>query len=281
MIKMAYMGRIPLSVMVSVAAAVFMSVPCSGAGLRYAEGQEDSLSVLVVQYEEDVRAAMVRAIRTGMLDARTADSVADAARQIVKDELPLQVRAERLKEMRLEWADRLNTFYDGFLLDEVRSGSSPLPSAMLPSRLPVPDSDAGNGWGATRLPSVAEILARDRRLILTRMINETPEFVRVLQHNPSIYVQMLYLLLGLFNFGTVGTWEMLVPSVEVGGKPEFDDMIFLDPNFDPRVYQVSVPVPQYDPLNPTELYKASVRTSGTSGTTSGPPPVQQSRYVVP
>ena len=320
------MGRMSLYILalVMVAAGVLMSVPCcgavpcDGAGLRYAEvrcadgredygwkdysrvgaalvdserqgsAPEDSLSTLVIQYEEDVRAAMVRAIRTGLLDARAADSVADVARRIVYGELPLQVRADRLKEMRQEWSDRLSAFYNEHLGDVQAGGGTLSPSALLPARLPVPDMGTGAGsgtgtewWGTQRQLSVEEILARDRRLILTRMINETPEFVRELQRNPSIAVRILTLMLGLFNFGTVGTWESLVPPVEVGGRPVFDDMIFLDPNFDPRVYQVSRPVPQYDPLNPSEPYKAAVRTGGSSGAASGPPPVQKSRYVVP
>ncbi len=323
--KMACMGRMSLDILalVMVAAGVLMSVPCSGAvpcdgaGLRYAEvrcadgredygwkdysrvgaalvdserqgsAPEDSLSTLVIQYEEDVRAAMVRAIRTGLLDARAADSVADVARRIVYGELSLQVRAARLKEMRQEWSDRLSAFYNEHLGDVQAGGGTLSPSALLPARLPVPDMGTGAGsgtgteWGTQRQLSVEEILARDRRLILTRMINETPEFVRELQRNPSIAVRILTLMLGLFNFGTVGTWESLVPPVEVGGRPEFDDMIFLDPNFDPRVYQVSRPVPQYDPLNPSEPYKASIRAGETSGAASGPPPVQKSRYVVP
>ena len=327
--KMACMGRMSLDILalVMVAAGVLMSVPCSGAvpcdgaGLRYAEvrcadgredygwkdysrvgaalvdserqgsAPEDSLTALVIQYEGDVRAAMVRAIRTGLLDARAADSVADVARRIVYGELPLRVRAARLKETRQEWSDRLSAFYNEHLGDVQAGGGTLSPSALLPARLPVPDmgtgrrmgTGAGSGteWGTQRQLSVEEILARDRRLILTRMINETPEFVRELQRNPSIAVRILTLMLGLFNFGTVGTWESLVPPVEVGGRPEFDDMIFLDPNFDPRVYQVSRPVPQYDPLNPSEPYKASIRAGETSGAASGPPPVQKSRYVVP
>lgn len=323
--KVAYMGRMSLYILalVMVAAGVLMSVPCcgavpcDGAGLRYAEvrcadgredygwkdysrvgaalvdserqgsAPEDSLSTLVIQYEEDVRAAMVRAIRTGLLDARAADSVADVARRIVYGELPLRVRADRLKEMRQEWSDRLSAFYNEHFGDVQAGGGTLSPSALLPARLPVPDMGTGAGsgtgteWGTQRQLSVEEILARDRRLILTRMINETPEFVRELQRNPSIAVRILTLMLGLFNFGTVGTWESLVPPVEVGGRPEFDDMIFLDPNFDPRVYQVSRPVPQYDPLNPSEPYKASIRAGETSGAASGPPPVQKSRYVVP
>lgn len=312
--KMTYMGRMSLYILVSVtvAAGVLMSVPCGGADLRYAEGlcadgreaygckdysrresaqvdsgrqdcaPEDSLAALVIQYEGDVRAAMVRAIRMGMLDAGVADSVADAARRIVYGELPLQVRADRLREMRQEWSDRLSAFCNEHLGDIQAAGGGTLsPSSMLPSVLPVPDPDAGNGWSATRQPSVEEILERDRRLILTRMINESPEFVREMQRNPSIAVRIFSLLLGLFNFGTVGTWETLVPQPEVGGRPEFDDMIFLDPNFDPKVYHVSRPVPQYDPLDPTKPYKASVSAAGGSGTASGPPPVQKSRYVVP
>lgn len=79
-----------------------------------------------------------------------------------------------------------------------------------------------------------------------------------------------------------GNWEMLVPSPKVGGKPQFDEMIFLDPNFDPRVYTISTPIPQYDPLDPSKPYKGnSAHRVNSSNAGSGAPPVQKSRYVIP
>ena len=104
--------------------------------------------------------------------------------------------------------------------------------------------------------------------------------------NHSIWGMILIHLLGLLNIGgPLGNMDMLVTPVSVGGQPVFDDMIFLDPNFDPRIYQPSMPVPQYDPLDPSQPYKASIRKKGTSsekgGKASGPPPVQQSKYVIP
>ena len=109
----------------------------------------------------------------------------------------------------------------------------------------------------------------------------------------SIMAIILGMLGGAGGFLGVSPMEMLVPKPVVGGQPWFDDMIFLDPNFDPRIYRPSLPVPQYDPENPSQPYKASLRGSGdrdigdipvrgagSSGPT-GPPPVQKSRYVVP
>ena len=130
--------------------------------------------------------------------------------------------------------------------------------------------------------------ARDRQLILTRMMLEdpTPEFMKDILDNHSIWGMILIHLLGLLNIGgPLSNMDMLVTPVSVGGQPVFDDMIFLDSNFDPRVYQPSLPVPQYDPLDPSQPYKASIRKKGTSsekgGKASGPPPVQQSKYVIP
>ena len=111
-----------------------------------------------------------------------------------------------------------------------------------------------------------EILDRDRKLILTRMILEdpTPVFIRELRGDRSFWSKIALMLLGLANVGGMSTFDQLVPPVQVSGQPYFDDMIFLDPNFDPRIYQPSMPVPQYDPLNPFKPYKASV-TSPPAG----------------
>ena len=154
------------------------------------------------------------------------------------------------------------------------SGALALPR-YLPLKLYNPD---GKGtWDVDRPLSIYEILERDRQLILTRMIQEdpTPEFLKDIQDNHPLWGAILMNLLGLLNIG--GPFGNM--------DPMFDDMIFLDPNFDPRVYQPSLPVPQYDPLDPSQPYKASIRKNGTSsekgGNASGPPPVQQSKYVIP
>ena len=168
----------------------------------------------------------------------------------------------------------------------------PFPSGTLalPRHLPMKqyNPDGKGTWDVDRPLSIYEILARDRQLILTRMMLEdpTPEFMKDILDNHSIWGMILIHLLGLLNIGgPLGNMDMLVTPVSVGGQPVFDDMIFLDPNFDPRVYQPSLPVPQYDPLDPSQPYKASIRKNGTSsekgGNASGPPPVQQSKYVIP
>ena len=170
-------------------------------------------------------------------------------------------------------------------------------SAFHPRYLPLDVVEDNLKWAASRPLEVSEILARDRRLILTRMINGSamPQFLRDLRaQNPAVY-SVVAIVMGILGgagggFLSGSTMEMLVPRPVVGGQPWFDDMIFLDPNFDPRVYYPSLPVPQYDPENPSHQYKAAlrgdngqeirvvpIRSAGSSGST-GPPPVQRSRY---
>ena len=145
-------------------------------------------------------------------------------------------------------------------------------------------SPAEGEFSIYRTLTPSEILARDRKLILTRMIieNPTPEFVRNLMDSKSVWASVALLLLGFANIGGMPGFYQLVPPVQVGGQPHFDDMIFLDPNFDPRIYKPSLPVPQYDPLDPSKPYKAAIREGSSGGKgASGPPPVLRSRYVIP
>ena len=159
----------------------------------------------------------------------------------------------------------------------------PFPSGALalPRYLPIKqyNPDDKGTWDVDRPLSIYEILERNRQLILTRMIQEdpTPEFLKDIQDNHPLWRAILMNLLGLLNIGgPFGNMDMLVTPVSVGGRPT---------NFDPRVYQPSLPVPQYDPQDPSQPYKASIRKKGTSsekgGNASGPPPVQQSKYVIP
>ena len=201
------------------------------------------------------------------------------------------------------------TVSGGVRIQERDAASDSLRLRGMDSRMPVPvfhpmflppDAVGGNlEWAASRPLEVGEILARDRKLLLTRMINDSgmPRFMLDLRSEyPAVYSIMAIIvgmLGGAGGFLGGSPMEMLVPKPVVGGQPWFDDMIFLGPNFDPRIYRPSLPVPQYDPENPSQPYKASLRESGdrdigdipVRGTVSsgptGPPPVQKSRYVVP
>ena len=278
----------------------------SGAVAEGVRQQErDTVASLVAEYEADIRALMDRAVEIGLLDEAGRDSVllaagllsagvavnglisADAsAVELSSADMPatgggqeavspdaLRARAGFLVELRQEWY-----------------GSHP-------RYLPLDVVEDNLKWAASRPLEVSEILARDRRLILTRMINGSamPQFLRDLRaQNPAVY-SVVAIVMGILGgagggFLSGSTMEMLVPRPVVGGQPWFDDMIFLDPNFDPRVYYPSLPVPQYDPENPSQQYKAAlrgdngqeirvvpIRSGGSSGPT-GPPPVQRSRY---
>ena len=169
-----------------------------------------------------------------------------------------------------------------------------------PMFLPLDVVEDNLKWAASRPLEIDEILARDRRLILSRMIYDSgmPQFLQDLRaQNPAVYsvvAIVMGILGGAGGFLGGSPMEMLVPRPVVGGRPWFDDMIFLDPNFDPSVYYPSLPVPQYDPENPSQQFKAAlrgnsgrgdtrsvqVRSIGSSGP-AGPPPVQKSRYVIP
>ena len=291
--------------------AVMMLAACC-AGSVLAHGQEqvsaavakdvrqqerDTVASLVAEYEADIRALMDRAVEVGMLDEAGRDSVLLAAglssagvpvagggQEAVSPDA-LRARAGFLVELRQEWYGRLRGEY---LRQDALTDLIGAPEQIVEDNLK---------WAASRPLEVSEILARDRRLILTRMINGSamPQFLRDLRaQNPAVY-SVVAIVMGILGgagggFLSGSTMEMLVPRPVVGGQPWFDDMIFLDPNFDPRVYYPSLPVPQYDPENPSQQYKAAlrgdngqeirtvpIRSAGSSGPT-GPPPVQRSRY---
>ena len=271
----------------------FMSVVISLAMLLGAAGkvcaQTDSAQVAAKQYTEDIEAVLNRMMEAGAVSARARDSVIaviNSARSGSSQE-----QAAWMGDIRKEWVDRLS------VINKQTESLMDLPAhepvqpwtSMLPRTLPArPDIGDKGEWSVSRPLTVYEILERNRQLILTRMIQEdpTPEFLKDIQDNHPLWGAILMNLLGLLNIGgPFGNMDMLVTPVSVGGRPMFDDMIFLDPNFDPRIYQPSLPVPQYDPLDPSQPYKASIRKKGTSsekgGNASGPPPVQQSKYVIP
>lgn len=271
----------------------FMSVVISLAMLLVAAGkvcaQTDSAQVAAKQYTEDIEAVLNRMVEAGAVSARARDSVIaviNSARSGSSQE-----QAAWLGDIRKEWVDRLSVInkQTESLMDLPAPEPAQYWTSMLPRTLPArPDIGDKGEWSVSRPLTVYEILERNRQLILTRMIQEdpTPEFLKDIQDNHPLWGAILMNLLGLLNIGgPFGNMDMLVTPVSVGGRPMFDDMIFLDPNFDPSVYQPSLPVPQYDPLDPSQPYKASIRKKGTSsekgGNASGPPPVQQSKYVIP
>ena len=274
----------------------------------------DTAALQVAEYEADIRALMDRAVEVGMLDKAGRDSVLMAA-GLLPAEMPvtgegqeavspdaLRARAGFLMELRQEWYGRLRGEYlrQDALTDLVGAPEQMPASAFHPRYLPMDVVGDNLKWAASRPLEVGEILARDRRLILSRMINEgsMPQFLRdVREQNPAVY-SVVAIIMGILGGGggflQGSMMEMLVPRPVVGGRPWFDDMIFLDPNFDPSVYYPSLPVPQYDPENPSQQFKAAlrgnsgrgdtrsvqVRSIGSSGP-AGPPPVQKSRYVIP
>ena len=268
--------------------------------------ERDTVASLVAEYEADIRALMDRAVEVGMLDEAGRDSVLLAA-GLSSAGMPvagggpeavgpdvLRARAGFLMELRQEWYGRLRGEYlrQDALTDLIGAPEQMPASAFHPRYLPLDVVEDNLKWAASRPLEVSEILARDRRLILTRMINGSamPQFLRDLRaQNPAVY-SVVAIVMGILGgagggFLSGSTMEMLVPRPVVGGQPWFDDMIFLDPNFDPRVYYPSLPVPQYEHQykaalrgdNGQEIRVVPIRSAGSSGPT-GPPPVQRSRY---
>lgn len=303
-------------------AVMMLAACCTGSVLAHGHDQEsvaeevrmperDTVALLVAEYEADIRALMDRAVEVGMLDEAGRDSVLLVA-GLSSADMPvtgggqeavgpdvLRARAGFLMELRQEWYGRLRGEYlrQDALTDLIGAPEQMPASAFHPRYLPLDVVEDNLKWAASRPLEVSEILARDRRLILTRMINGSamPQFLRDLRaQNPAVY-SVVAIVMGILGgagggFLSGSTMEMLVPRPVVGGQPWFDDMIFLDPNFDPRVYYPSLPVPQYDPENPSHQYKAAlrgdngqeirtvpIRSTGSSGP-AGPPPVQRSRY---
>ena len=175
--------------------------------------------------------------------------------EIRKSEDILRTRLSLLTELRQEWYGRLRGEYlrQDALTDLIGAPEQMPASAFHPRYLPLDVVEDNLKWAASRPLEVSEILARDRRLILTRMINDSamPQFLRDLRaQNPAVY-SVFAIIIGIFGGGSGFLYgspmEMLVPKPVVGGQPWFDDMLFYDPNFDCRIYMPSKPLPLYDP----------------------------------
>lgn len=183
------------------------------------------------------------------------NKVIKAGEEIGKSEDILRTRLSLLTELRQEWYGRLRGEYlrQDALTDLIGAPEQMPASAFHPRYLPLDVVEDNLKWAASRPLEVSEILARDRRLILTRMINGSamPQFLRDLRaQNPAVY-SVFAIIIGIFGGGSGflcgSPMEMLVPKPVVGGQPWFDDMLFYDPNFDRRIYMPSKPLPLYDP----------------------------------
>lgn len=183
------------------------------------------------------------------------NKVIKAGEEIGKSEDILRTRLSLLTELRQEWYGRLRGEYlrQDALTDLIGAPEQMPASAFHPRYLPLDVVEDNLKWAASRPLEVSEILARDRRLILTRMINGSamPQFLRDLRaQNPAVY-SVFAIIIGIFGGGSGFLYgspmEMLVPKPVVGGQPWFDDMLFYDPNFDRRIYMPSKPLPLYDP----------------------------------
>ena len=115
----------------------------------------------------------------------------EVGEEIGKSEDILRTRLSLLTELRQEWYGRLRGEYlrQDALTDLIGAPEQMPASAFHPRYLPLDVVEDNLKWAASRPLEVSEILARDRRLILTRMINGSamPQFLRDLRaQNPAV-----------------------------------------------------------------------------------------------
>ena len=108
----------------------------------------------------------------------------EVGEEIGKSEDILRTRLSLLTELRQEWYGRLQGEYlrQDALTDLIGAPEQMPASAFHPRYLPLDVVEDNLKWAASRPREVSEILARDRRLILNRMINGSAmtQFLRAL-----------------------------------------------------------------------------------------------------
>ncbi len=197
---------------------------------------QDTITDRPAVLRADIRDLAKKAYMFGLLDEKGRDSLINAAGYIIPE----------LEAMRASWEEKLS-FLEKLYNDETLSGITDagtdrdlIKEKMLPILLSIPETEEQFGPLTTEqaLERIDELLGRDLAY---------EKRVASMSKGERIAWTIARLLLGgsaAYNSKATpmmnGLWYMPIPP----GKPEsFDETVFWEKNFDPRVYKSSVPKP--------------------------------------
>ena len=197
---------------------------------------QDTITDRPAVLRADIRDLATKAYMFGLLDEKGRDSLINAAGYIIPE----------LEAMRASWEEKLS-FLEKLYNDETLSGITDagtdrdlIKEKMLPILLSIPETEEQFGPLTTdqALERIDEWLGRDLAY---------EKRVASMSKGERIAWTIARLLLGgsaAYNSKATpmmnGLWYMPIPP----GKPEsFDETVFWEKNFDPRVYKSSVPKP--------------------------------------
>lgn len=197
---------------------------------------QDTITDRPAVLRADIRDLVTKAYMFGLLDEKGRDSLINAAGYIIPE----------LEAMRASWEEKLS-FLEKLYNDETLSGITDagtdrelIKEKMLPILLSIPETEEQFGPLTTEqaLERIDELLGRDlayekRVASMSKGERIAWTIARLLLGGSAAYNPKAKPMMN-------GLWYMPIPP----GKPEsFDETVFWEKNFDPRVYKSSVPKP--------------------------------------
>lgn len=197
---------------------------------------QDTITDRPAVLRADIRDLATKAYMFGLLDEKGRDSLINAAGYIIPE----------LEAMRASWEEKLS-FLEKLYNDETFSGITDagtdrelIKEKMLPILLSIPETEEQFGPLTTEqaLERIDELLGRDlayekRVASMSKGERIAWTIARLLLGGSAAYNPKATPMMN-------GLWYMPIPP----GKPEsFDETVFWEKNFDPRVYKSSVPKP--------------------------------------